>query len=310
MKMKNLYIRAMVLWFALPLAAQQDPQYNLYQFNQLIINPAYAGARDGLAVVAATRQQWSGFEGAPQTTCLSLHGPILNKNLGVGFTVLSDKMGPRDVFGAYGNVAYILKVGQDAKLHFGVNAGYNRYQFNYSMLKFQTSEAPPELYQNQNIGILDINGGLYFRTKTFFMGVSATHLTDEDIYTFEPSGRDSGTVRYKLNMHIFGTVGKSWQIGNNLVFAPTLLVKEVNNMGAVDVNLNFFIYRKLWLGAFYRYGYGPGALLQYYVTSKFKVGYSYDSGVGDASRLGGSHEVMIGLDLLHSKATIINPRFL
>jgi hypothetical protein len=42
------------------LHAQQDPQYSLYQFNQLIINPAYAGSRDNLSVVAANRQQWVG----------------------------------------------------------------------------------------------------------------------------------------------------------------------------------------------------------------------------------------------------------
>lgn len=309
MMMKHLYFWTVVLCFALPIAAQQDAQYNLYQFNQMIINPAYAGARDGLSVIASTRQQWSGFAGAPQTTCLSMHGPVLKKNLGLGMTIVSDKMGPRDVIGIYGNVAYILKLSQEARLHFGVNAGYNRYQFHYSDLKFKAEEAPSEVYQNQNIGSLDVNGGLYFRMKSFFMGVSATHLNDGNIYTFAGTG-DSGKVSYKLNMHIFGTVGKSWQCSNNLVFAPTLLVKEVKGTMALDINLNFFIYKKLWLGAFYRYEYGPGALLQYYVTNKFKVGYSYDSGLNDARRLGGSHEVMLGFDFANAKATIINPRFL
>ena len=308
--MKHLYFWAAVLWSALPVIAQQDAQYNLYQFNQMIINPAYAGARDGLSVIAAMRQQWSGFDGAPQTTCLSMHAPVLKNKLGIGMTIVSDKMGPRDVIGAYANVAYILKLSQEAKLHFGVNAGYNRYQFHYSDLKFKNEEAPPEVYQNQNIGTLDINGGLFFRMKSFFLGVSATHLNDENLYTFSANNSDSGKVSYKLHMHIFGTIGKSWQCGENLVFAPTLLVKQVKGTVGVDVNMNFFIYKKLWLGAFYRYGYGPGGLLQYYVTNRFKVGYSYDSGLNDARRLGGSHEVMLGLDFSGTKATIINPRFL
>jgi type IX secretion system PorP/SprF family membrane protein len=310
MQMKKLYTWLAAAVIVLPVAAQQDAQYNLYQFNQMIINPAYAGARDALSVTAARRQQWVGFDGAPQTTCLSLHAPILNKNLGVGLTVLNDIMGPRNVIGGYANVAYILKLTQQSKLHFGLNAGYNRFQFNFSQLKFQTGESPAELYQNQNIGALDINGGLYYRNKSFFAGVSATHLNDVNLYTYEPGTGDSGKVRYRLAMHIFGTIGKSWVLGENLIFAPTILVKQVNGLVAGDVNLNFFISKKLWLGAFYRSGYGPGALLQYYVTKQFKAGYSYDSGLSDARRLGGSHEIMIGFDVNKTKTPLINPRFL
>ena len=72
--------------------AQQDPQYNLYQFNPLIINPAYAGARDGLSIVADVRNQWVGFDGAPKTSIISGHSPILNKNVGVGFTLIDESI--------------------------------------------------------------------------------------------------------------------------------------------------------------------------------------------------------------------------
>jgi type IX secretion system PorP/SprF family membrane protein len=128
--------------------AQQDPQYSLYQFNQMIINPAYAGARDALAVVALRRDQWVSFPGAPKTTVLSVHAPILNKNIGVGFTVIRDEIGPRSTTGFYGNFAYILKLNQKFKLSFGINGGYNRYQFNFNEIEFQTAESSTELYQN------------------------------------------------------------------------------------------------------------------------------------------------------------------
>jgi hypothetical protein len=66
----------------------------------------------------------------------------------------------------------------------------------------------------------------------------------------------------------------------------------------------------LWLGVFVRGGYGPGALLQYYITNKFKVAYSFDTGSKDARRLGASHEVMIGFDFSGAKSKMVNPRFL
>jgi hypothetical protein len=44
----------MIMYCVLFGKAQQDAQYNLYQFNPLIINPAFAGARDVLSVACST----------------------------------------------------------------------------------------------------------------------------------------------------------------------------------------------------------------------------------------------------------------
>lgn len=148
--MKKIFLFVSLL-MAITGKAQQDAQYSLYQFNQMVINPAFAGARDGLSAILATRQQWTGFSGAPQTHCMSVHGPVIKKNLGLGLTVVNDIMGPRNVIGAYGNVAYILKLAERTRLSFGVNAGYNRYQFNFTKINFKNEgEIPAELTQNIN----------------------------------------------------------------------------------------------------------------------------------------------------------------
>src|SRR6187402_3582543 len=109
MRMKQIRLLMILLAFALCAQAQQDPQYNLYQFNQMAINPAYAGARDMLSAVASVRSQWTGFDGAPKTNYLGVHAPVMNKKLGLGLSVVNDKMGARSTTGAYANVAYILK---------------------------------------------------------------------------------------------------------------------------------------------------------------------------------------------------------
>lgn len=309
--MKKIYLFICITILTFALKAQQDPQYNLYQFNQMIINPAYAGARDGLAIIASNRQQWVGFDGAPKTTCLSIHGPVLRKNLGLGLTVTNDIMGPRNVTAIYGNVAYILKLDRRNKLSFGINGGYNRYQFNFSKISFDKIEQLPVQYlQTQNKSTLDINAGVYLKGKSYFVGLSATHINAPDISYRVDTSANSKNFTYKLRSHLFLTGGYSFKISDNAIFAPTVLIKEVNGVAAVDINANFFLYKKLWLGAFYRAGYGPGALLQYYITNQFRVAYSYDTGMSDARRLGGSHEVMIGFDFAGTKNKMINPRFL
>lgn len=290
--------------------AQQDPQYSLYQFNQMIINPAYAGARDALAVIALRRDQWVSFPGAPKTTCLSMHAPIMNKNIGVGFTIVRDEIGPRSTTGFYGNFAYILKLNEKMKLSFGINAGYNRYQFDFAKISFQKDEVPSELLQNLTKGTLDINSGLFLRTKSFFAGLSATHINNPSVYSYQATVGNAGKFSYKVRTHLFFTIGNSFILNENVIFAPTLLIKQVKDDLGLDLNFNFFLYKRLWLGAFYRNGYGPGALMQFYATDKLRVGLSYDTGLQDARKLGSSFEVMVGFDFSGTKSKMINPRFL
>lgn len=292
--------------------AQQDPQYNLYQFNPLIINPAYAGARDGLSIVANVRNQWVGFDGAPKTSVISGHMPVLNKNVGIGFTLIGDRMGPRSMMGFSGNFAYILKLNNKWKLSMGVNAGYNRYQFNYADITFKNIDNSGASLGRFTDGAPDFNFGAYLKSKSFFMGISLTHLGANNLFTIDMNDTMfKGDLSYRLRTHNFITIGKSWVVNENLVFAPTMALRSVKDgQGNLDLNFNFFIYKKLWLGMFLRIPYGPGFLLNYYVTPKCKLGYSYDTGLKDQRRLGPSHEVTIGFDFLGQRSKIISPRFL
>lgn len=317
MTMKKYLLLILSFVFTLVCKSQQDPQYNLYQFNQMVINPAYAGARDGLSVVASVRNQWAGFDGSPKTSCISLHGPILNKKLGVGFTLIGDAMGPRKMVGAYGNIAYILKLSNKWKLSFGVNAGYNRFQFDFNAITLKASESSIYSLQNQSYNALDLNAGFYLRSNTFFVGASASHLQNKSLYdydlTLDTTGGKQGNynISYRLRTHVIFTLGKSFKINDDLIFAPTITLRTAGNgKGNGDLNLNFFMYNKLWLGLFVRGGYGPGFLMQYYVNNKFRVAYSYDTGLRNARKLGPSHEVMIGFDFSGTKAKMLNPRFL
>ncbi len=294
--------------------AQQDPQYNLYQFNPLIINPAYAGSRDGISVVGNVRNQWVGFAGAPKTNVISVHSPVFKKNIGVGLTILNDKMGPRNVIGAAGNFAYILKLSNKWKLSMGLSAGYNRFQFNYSEITFKTMDNSTAAFNDLNRGSMDFNAGMYLRSNNFFFGFSSTHLYAKEVFKIElkdTTNKSSGYLSYRLRTHSFITLGKSFVINKNAVFAPTIMFRTVSRgSNNLDLNFNFFLYNKLWLGFFIRGPYGPGFLINYYATPKFKVGYSYDMGLKDARVLGPSHEITLGFDFLGKNAKVVSPRFL
>src|SRR5690349_5259567 len=73
--------------------AQQDAQYNQYMFNQLALNPAFAGSRDILSIIMMHRNQWTGIAGAPTTGSLTIQMPLKNRKVGVGAEITSDRIG-------------------------------------------------------------------------------------------------------------------------------------------------------------------------------------------------------------------------
>ncbi len=78
---------------ALPIYAQQDPLLSQYQFNQLPINPAYAGVNDVASFDLQYRSQWGGVEGAPTTILLSGNSSFFQNQVGLGFSLVHDQVG-------------------------------------------------------------------------------------------------------------------------------------------------------------------------------------------------------------------------
>jgi type IX secretion system PorP/SprF family membrane protein len=315
--MKKIIITLFGCLFYMASQAQQDPQYSLYQFNQMAINPAYAGARDAVAVVIDARKQWVSFPGAPTTLGFTVHSPLANNKIGLGLNVVSDQIGAKSVTGAYGNFAYILKLNNKFKLSFGLRAGYLNYKFNFSKVNYKdANETTITDLANTNKGTLDLDAGLFLKSNSFFMGLSASHLNRAKIYSADYTSLTSNgttqnyTANYVLNTHLFFIIGKAFAFNENFVFSPSIMVRSVSAQRSADVNLNFLIKQRIWLGVYSRLGYGAGALIQVYATDKLRIGYSYDTGLGSQRLLGSSHEIMIGFDFGKYKSKTLSPRFL
>ena len=71
--MKNLVILLLTILFSAQVSGQQDPQYTQYMYNMNIINPAYTGSTEGLAVGALYRSQWVGLDGGPETFTFNIN---------------------------------------------------------------------------------------------------------------------------------------------------------------------------------------------------------------------------------------------
>ncbi|MEW6773387.1 MAG: type IX secretion system membrane protein PorP/SprF [Bacteroidota bacterium] len=293
--------------------AQQDPQYNMYLFNQYIINPAYGGTREATAIVASLRNQWLSFPGAPKTAYLSVHAPIKKYRLGYGIAAMNDRIGARNTSAGYGSISYILPLSSKWKLSFGARAGAINYQFNLDKTEYKDASDNSFIQLNNfQKTVLDIDAGIYVYTRSFYFGLSATHLNQARLINSSYSiGGGTASIMYNLKAHGFFIIGKSFFINNNFLLNVNYLQQSVGSIWKGDLSVNSLIKNRVWLGIFVRGGYGGGTLMQVIVSKQLRIGLSYDRGGGKASPLGNTYEVMIGWDIRPKNNTaVINPRFL
>lgn len=299
--------------------AQQDPQYSQYMFNQVVINPAYIGSKEALSATLDLRKQWIAMQGSPRTGTISIHGPLPMKSIGLGGHLINEAIGPVKWNAAYFDFAYRFKLGK-GKLSLGLSAGAVNYNMSLSQSDYRD---PGEAYPNQNLGsktAFDASAGFYYFSNSFYIGGSATHINSPQLYSSTyyftnntTSKKDTSFVNFNLHTHSFLYIGKGFLINDNLVVNPSVIFKNAGagKNASFDVNCNFLLKKKLWLGLSYRNGYGIVGLFQYAVNDQLKVGYSYDQGFNRIGIVGGgSHEIMIGYNFNIFKSKMVSPRYL
>lgn len=298
-----------IIWkgFVSESLAQQDPQYSQYMFNQMALNPAYAGSKEALSAVALYRTQWTGIDGAPITQTLTLHAPLKKKKVGLGFAVIADQIGPKKSVGGLFSYSYRIPI-KNGWLAMGLRAGVYNFTYNWAKIDYKDQA---DVYNTQNrtsIIVPTADAGLYYYTNTFYLGISATHLYNGRLTTVSNSNGDDA----KLSPHYFITAGKAWGLSDNFVFNPSIVIKSAKNAPVnADLNFSFLMKQKIWAGLSFRSSRAVVIYAQVLITDKLKFGYALDVSGSKIGRVGGgSHEIMLGYDFNIYKSKIISPRYL
>lgn len=308
--MKNIFITVLIVVASISSFAQQDAMFTHYMFNTLSVNPAYAGTREALTITGLHRSQWVGFDGAPQTQTLTLHTPIFNENLGVGLSVVNDRIGPTNMTSVYGDFAYKIKINEKAKLSLGLSGGLN-IRRNALMDIPLDDDSDVSFAKNEESELLPNFGfGAYYYTDKFYVGLSAPKLLENNFKTNEIAG---GTSLASEARHYFFIAGMIFNINKEFKLKPTVLVKYTNAAPIeADITATLLYKDKIWGGLMYRTGDAAGVLIGMYVTPQLAVGYSFDWSFGNKTVKynAGSHEIMLMYDLVfNNKEKIRSPRY-
>jgi len=310
--MKTLkFIIAFVLSIAsITATAQQAPMYTHYMNNTLVVNPAYAGSRDALTVTAINRMQWVDFEGAPVTQSITMHSPLMNDHIGLGFSVLNDNIGPTNTTAVAFDYAYRFNLTENSKMAFGLSVGMNIFQANLSALQLDVQNDPVFLNDINNHITPNVGFGAYYSTERFYAGFSIPNLF-ESSYS-EIAQMNGATLIGKEQRHYFLIAGTMIKLSDNLELKPTTYIK-VTSAAPIEADLtaSFIIQKRFLLGAMFRTGDALGALVGFDITDQFHVGYSFDWSYGlQTFRYNqGTHEIVLRYDfLLMNRKQIHSPR--
>jgi type IX secretion system PorP/SprF family membrane protein len=283
--------------------AQEDAQFTQYMYNTINVNPAYAGSRGVLSVFALHRTQWVGLDGAPVTNAVSINTPLKGTRLGLGVSIINDKIGPIHENTISTDLSYTIPTSEMVKISFGIKATANLFDLDYSRLNPVNDD--PTLNDYNNKFSPNIGAGVYLHSDKAYVGVSVPNFIETNRYD------DNEVAVFKEKVNFYLIAGYIFDFNKYIKFKPALLTKIVKGAPLkVDVSGNFMFNEKFVVGLAYRLGAAVTALAGFQVTEGLYVGYGYDLETTNLSNYStGSHEVFLRYDLVKKNKKMTTQRF-
>lgn len=290
--------------------AQQDPMYSQYFFNTQTINPAYAGSWKSLGFMALARNQWVGWEGAPETYTFSLQSPLKNDRVALGLNVISDNLGKEKKFGVWGDYAYKAKFNENTDLRLGLKAGFTNYSLNLQEIILLPGINDPSFQGDlKNKFVPNFGFGLFLHNPRYYLGFSIPKILHQEVID-DDDNPNNFSLQSDIR-HYFLEGGAVFDLGSDLKFKPTFMTKAT--YGApfqLDLTANFLIREKVWLGAMYRTNDAVGLIAQWIFDNSLRIGYAFDYSTTKLQRYhDGTHEIMVSYELRTLTKMIVSPRY-
>lgn len=310
--MKKIYFTiAFAFMIMMDVEAQQDPHYTQYMYNMNVMNPAYAGSKENLAIGLLYRAQWVDIEGAPKTGTLSVHSPV-GKNVGLGLSAITDKIGPVEENNVYADFSYTVNLGGEHRLALGIKAGATFHKVGL-FSDIGNGNVPdindPAFRENSSNTFFNIGTGFFYYTQKYYVALSVPNMLKSKHLDIKDDGRE-----YQFGsetQHYFLTGGYVFDLSENTKFKPSFMLKSAFEAPtSLDVSANMMFYDRFEIGATYRLDDSFGGMVNYAITPNIRIGYAYDHIVSDLKvTTPASHEIMLLFDLNFPKKVSVSPRY-
>jgi len=278
MKMKkNLFLAFSLCLSFNVLLAQQTPVFSDYVYNQVLLNPAHAGFYKSTDLTLTYRNTASDFVGAPEVLSGVVNAPTKSENIGIGASVLSDRLGVANITSITGSIAYkIIFDFHDNRvkwweynpntLTFGLSAGGIVYNEDLLSLGIQDD---PEFAQNINEVVPKLGIGALYNRQQFYVGVSNTNLIAS---LYEDKNVSVGSPTY-----FYGGLRIYTDIFHTYILKPSFLAKyEKGFAPQFDANFTASYKNIIEGGLGYRTNNSANAMVAFNSQKKWRFMFSYN----------------------------------
>jgi type IX secretion system PorP/SprF family membrane protein len=286
--------------------AQQDAQFTQYMYNTININPAYAGSRGALSVFGMYRTQWVGLDGAPETACFSVNTPLNSSTVGIGVSVVNDKIGPTNETNISADFSYTLQTSANFKLSFGIKGTANL--FNLDMTKLNPEDqGDPQFQDLDNKFSPNVGAGVYWHSDKAYIGFSVPNFIETSKY----DDNDIAIYTDRISYYLIGGYVFNLDKVQYIQFKPAVLAKMISGAPLqVDISANFMFMEKFTVGVAYRWSASVSAMAGFQITDGLYLGYGYDRETTKLNNYNsGSHEIFVRYEFFKNNTRLTSPRF-
>jgi type IX secretion system PorP/SprF family membrane protein len=338
-RLRCLLFLSLLLSEGFHLQAQQRPYYSQYVLNPFVSNPALSGIENYWDVKLSYRNQWNGISDAPNTIYATAHGPlkmdaqtsetsstshrygkkstikrktkaiqITPQHGGIGFSLVSDKAGPIEMYSFNATYAYHINLSAKTSLSTGVGCGVQGIYVRADKLNFGTTNPiDPAVNNAMSARTIkpDMSLGIWLYSAFYFVGVST-----QNILPVEAAYSNDADKNGRLVTHASLIAGYKVYVNDDVNFVPSAMIRYVPHAPLnFDINTKFQFREVAWIGVSYRHSENFAAMMGMNINTSLSFGYSYDITTSTLKKSSnGSHEVIVGILLAKRNRVILSPR--
>ncbi|MEO9483504.1 MAG: type IX secretion system membrane protein PorP/SprF [Ekhidna sp.] len=272
-------------------SGQQDPLYSQYQFNQLMINPAYAGIYNRLSVGVISRFQWAGIEGSPRTNTITAQSALADGKIGLGALILNDRFGVSNNYEVQFASSYNIKFNRSTQLAMGIQGGFVQFGYDFNKVNLDFFDDPELLNGHDNILKPNFGVGFMLLNPNFFIGASVPRILNVSV-------TDGSTQSERYKRHYYFSAGVAAEIQKTPVKATTLIRSMAGETYSFDITLSAFLDDVMWAGISVRDLKHFGVLGIFEINETIKLGYSFELPANNLIHGNyGTHEVSLSYNV-------------
>lgn len=276
--------------------AQYDVSFGNYWALQAFYNPAASGIDGMLNVQGAYSMQLMGFENAPATMYAAVDLPLffLSPKHGVGVGFLNDDIGLFSHKKFYLQYAFHQKL-WGGRLSGGVRLGFLSETFDGSELDVETTGDPAFPTSEATGAAFDLDAGLRYTHKRWYVGFSAMHCTAPMVTLGEAKANE-----LSISPVFYLTGGYNIKLKNPLYTIHTSAILRSDMQawrGDVTARIAYHGGKHRLYGGV---GYSPTNSVSLLLGGDFhgvSLGYSYEMYTSAIGAPSGSHELVLGYQL-------------